>query len=84
MRLRRTPGRAPTLLVTRALRGSFGFVGLLGAAFAVPKPSLAAVFVLVAIAGAIAADVAGGIAAYRRTMRAAWPSVPPLTDDDWD
>jgi len=35
-------------------------------------------------AGALAAQLVVGVTAYRRSMRATWPAVPPLEDDDWD
>ena len=62
-----------------------GYVAVLAGALAAALRSEVGMFVSVAgLVAVVAVDVAIGVAAYRRAMRAPWPQVTPLDDDDWD
>lgn len=62
-----------------------GNLVLLGGAFAAATGSRVGIGAMAAgFFGILAVDVAVGITSYRRTMRAPWPTVAPVDDDDWD
>ena len=73
-----------SLRAARALRALFALVAVAGAIVAVTGSSVAAVLIVLGAGGTLAAQLAVGILAYRRSMRATWPDVPPVRDDDWD
>ena len=76
---------ATVFRVAAAARGFFYAAGLAGALLVVTDhQSLAAVLLLTAFVGVLLAQLVIGIAGYRRAMRASWPKVAPLADDDWD
>ena len=65
-------------------RNLFFVIALLGVVALPVSRTLSASLFLAGLTGAIAMHLVAGIAGYRRTMRAEWPKVAPVADDDWD
>ncbi|MBW3592900.1 MAG: hypothetical protein KY396_04325 [Actinobacteria bacterium] len=73
-----------TLIAAALGRNLFFAVALSGALVLQVSRPLSAALLLAALTGTIAMHVVVGIAGYRRAMRAPWPQVRPVVDDDWD
>jgi len=77
-------GDSILIRIASASRGLFVLFALGGAvAAAISSDRTAATLLLVGFVGLIVAQLIVGIAGYRRAMRREWPTVPPVTDDDW-
>ena len=72
------------LRAASALRPLFALVALAGGGLALTGSALAAVLILAGVGGMLAAQLAVGVLGYRRAMRASWPEVPPVREDDWE
>lgn len=73
-----------TIRIAQGARGLFVLLAGVGAVAAASGWKPAAILLMVGLAGAIGSHLVVGVAGYRRAMRAPWPHVQPLADDDWD
>jgi len=77
-------GDSIVIRIANASRSLFVLLALAGAvAAATSSDRAAATFLIVGFVGLIVAQLVVGIAGYRRAMRAEWPKVDPIDDDEW-
>ena len=73
-----------TIRIATRARALFAAVTVAGAVAAILESEAGVALILVGVVGTLAAQLAVGVAGYRRAMSRPWPRVRPLDDeDDW-
>ena len=76
-------GGSIVIRIASASRGLFVLFAVAGGVAATTSSDrAAATFLLIGFVGLIVAQLVVGIAGYRRAMRAEWPKVDPIDDDE--